>query len=250
MATQITTELFKRSKFVLPYPKDVVPVPMQIPGTSFFPGGHGLYLEDLEGVEPSFPVGGVMILGQDFHNVDGYLKSLARGKEALNVATWLNLLNTLDAAGIEKSDCFFTNFFMGLRNSASPVGPFKGAEDVDFLERCRLFLLYQLAVQKPKLVLVLGAEVPSHISPLASMLEPWAKDRTFKELDEENEAVVLNAKFHSIDPFQCNLVSLVHPAQSRLNSKIRRWISNSGHSYEGQAAEVAMIRHAWLCRRS
>lgn len=47
------------------YPSGAIPVPEAIAGTAFFPGGHGLWME--EGA-PSFPVGGIMVLGHDFHS--------------------------------------------------------------------------------------------------------------------------------------------------------------------------------------
>lgn len=243
MTTQITAELFEQAKFVRPYPaKNVVPVPVQIQGTSFFPGGHGIWKADSD--QPAFPVGGVMILGHDFHNVDGYLHSLADGQEDLSSPTWRNLLALLKASNIEPSDCFFTNFFLGLRSGKAVTGIFPGSSDPQFVSRCRLFMLHQLAVQKPKLVLVLGNHVPYLISSLADKLEEWSKFKTFDARDKANLSVLLDVRFHTLNTFRSNIVSLVHPSYHHANIKRRRYTCSNGEVLTGEAAEWEMIQSA------
>ena len=65
-----TRGLWSGLSAVEPYPDKVVAVPKQIPGTSFFPGGSGLWRESTDRI-PQFPVGGVMVLGQDFDTYAG-----------------------------------------------------------------------------------------------------------------------------------------------------------------------------------
>jgi hypothetical protein len=79
--------LFAEHKVVEPYPADVIAVPEQILGTSFFPGGSGVWCEDIDGA-PEFPVGGVMVLGHDYHNVAGYEWSRRNVAENLRSPTW------------------------------------------------------------------------------------------------------------------------------------------------------------------
>lgn len=242
MATLATLQLFYRSLFVQPYPAGVVPVPGQIPGTGFFPGGHGLWQSDT--APPVFPTGGIMILGHDFHNVAGYMRSLANGQEDVGSPTWRNLLTLLDATVIDPKECFFTNFFMGLRPGNSTTGPFPGSTDAEFVARCRLFFLHQLAVQRPRLILVLGNYVPAYLGQLSNSLSSWETLRTFKSRDESAQSVIRDARFHATDDFCSNVVSLVHPSYRHINLKSRRWIAPDGQLHSGEAAEVEMVRFA------
>ena len=69
--------LFEGLRIVEPYPTGVVAVPRQIPGSNFFPGGVGIWCGDAT-IVPPLPVGGVMVLGQDFHTLAGYNEVLTR----------------------------------------------------------------------------------------------------------------------------------------------------------------------------
>src|SRR5688572_23127445 len=97
------------------YPRGVLKVPHPIIGTAFFPGGFGLWNPKSTYPLPDFPIGGVMVLGHDFHSEAGYHESVARGAESLRQPTWRNLLNVLGRAEITPENCFFTNVYMGLR---------------------------------------------------------------------------------------------------------------------------------------
>ena len=77
------------------YPLGVVPVPAPIEGRAFFPGGYGLLGVAPGQPLPAMPVGGVMILGHDFHSEAGYLESFAAGGERETMPTWKNLLPLL-----------------------------------------------------------------------------------------------------------------------------------------------------------
>src|SRR5438132_1116826 len=97
------------------YPPGVVRIPKAIVGTSFFPGGYGLWNPEATLPLPRFPLGEVMILGHDFHSESGYQESLGRGFESQSQPTWNNLRGVLKRADIPLEDCFFTNVNMGLR---------------------------------------------------------------------------------------------------------------------------------------
>jgi uracil-DNA glycosylase len=186
-----------------------------------------------------------MVLGHDFHNAAGYVRSFVRGQESLNSPTWRVLIKLLSEAGLPLSQCFFTNFFMGLRQGKAVTGPFPGTRDLEFVSRCQLFLLHQLALQKPRLVLVLGNEVPARLSPLARALEPWAKYQGFHARDSANVALIERAQFYVIQPFPCHVISLVHPSMRHANIGQRKWHSSQGQDYSGNDAEVEMIKYAW-----
>ena len=106
--------LFAGLDSVIPYPPGVMPVPEQIQGTSFFPGGTGLWHGQTAEL-PAFPTGGVMVLGHDFHSVQGYEWSRVNQAENLRAPTWRNLRHLLSRVPVQLEQCFFTNIYMGLR---------------------------------------------------------------------------------------------------------------------------------------
>src|SRR5205085_11079262 len=94
------------------YPSRVLRVPQPIVGTAFFPGGYGLWNPAGTYPLPEFPLGGMMVLGHDFHSEAGYQASFERGKESETQPTWRNLLALLATVGIKPEVCFFTNAYM------------------------------------------------------------------------------------------------------------------------------------------
>jgi hypothetical protein len=217
------------------YPKGVVPTREAIAGTAFFPGGHGLWMED---GKPRFPVGGIMVLGHDFHSEAEYSKSVERGKENLKAATWRNLIELLHAARIAPRDCFYTNFYMGLREGPATTGVFPGSSGPDFVYACQQFFLEQLRQQQPKVILVLGVHVPKQLAPLAPELQQWSKATTLKDFNVPGMAVVHQARFTG-HADAVNVVMLAHTSQRLLNVKHRSY-----KGMVGQEAELGMVGDA------
>jgi hypothetical protein len=210
------------------YPDGVLPVPTAIQGTAFFPGGHGLWMED---GEPTFPEGGIMVLGHDFHSVTEYVRSRERGKEDLNAPTWRNLRRLLTEAEVPLQHCFFTNFFMGLREGEATTGPFPGRKDLDFVQRCAAFFLHQLRAQQPRAVVVLGSEVPSLIAPLAPQLSPW-RDARIGDIDRAGTTRIEGVQFADDLP-PCTVVSLIHPSLRHANLRHRtKALGRDAHAVE------------------
>ena len=232
-----TRQLWREVRFVEPYPSGVVSVPEQIAGTSFFPGGSGVWCEGRSEVPP-VPVGGIMILGHDFHSVAGYEWARANLAENLKSPTWRHLLTLLKDVPIPLDECFFTNVYMGLREGTHTTGRFPGSRDRAFVERCRIFFNRQLRLQRPRVILCLGGFVPAFLAPLSRGLAEWTPGHSFGELDKRSVAVVLNARFHGAD-HTCPVVALTHPCLRAVNVPRRRWQKNTGHS-----AELLMIRTA------
>lgn len=230
--------LFEEMQRVCPYPQGVTVVPEQIHGTSFFPGGTGLWHGKEQGV-PSFPTDGVMILGHDFHSVAGYEWSRQHGEENLQTPTWLHLLKFLSRVPIQLEDCFFTNIYMGLREGKATTGRFPGATSPEFVKRCQQFFLLQVATQRPSLILALGAYVPAFLAPLASQLAAWATPGSFRSRDERGVSVIGEVVFPSSTLHPCVVASIVHPSLRLSNVRYRRWGSLSG-----DAAEVALVQEA------
>lgn len=237
MSNQTTNELFAASQSISPYPKGVVGIERQIRGTAFFPGGHGMWNPEASLTE--FPFAGVMILGHDFHSEVEYQKSLKRGQEDLNGPTWRNLMDVLTRADIDLKDCFFTNAYMGLRGGRNTTGKFPGARCPNFVERCQSFLLHQINVQRPSLLVVLGGYVPSFLVPVSNGLESWLVHKTFKSRDDHQCSLIQEVSFNTTPEHKAVLVSLTHPSVRKLNVKHRHW-----RNFEGDLAEIEMLRFA------
>ena len=195
---------------------------------------------------PAMPVGGVMVLGHDFHSESGFEESLRADCEVdltrnangdSTIATLRALLPLLREAGIQTSECFFTNAYMGLREGQRATGAFLGARDKSFVERCGRFLLKQIALQRPRVILALGISLPRFLAPLAYELRDWADVRTFSRLDD-NSPVRHGVRFASTD-LPCSVVVLTHPSFRTRNVWRRRL-----DRLKGPEAEMTMIATA------
>jgi hypothetical protein len=228
--------LWRRHHEVAPYPDGVVPVPALIEGTAFFPGGRGVWQWEAGLPLPPLPVGGIMVLGHDFHSEEAYRASLARGYEARSQPTWRSLLALLEAARIHPLHCFFTNIYMGLRKGSATTGKFPGAADPAFVQRCLSFLSVQLAVVQPKIILTLGSYVPPLLARLTPDLEEWRSAASLLDVDARRpfRPAVRFATASSV--VESAVVTLTHPSQRRLNVGRRRYLTQAG-----EAAELQML---------
>jgi len=226
----------------LDYPRGVIKVRQRIDGTAFFPGGLGLWKTGANRLLPPMPIGEIMILGHDFHSEDGYEESLKRNGEDLQKnPTWRSLLKLLDAAGIERSNCFFTNFFPGIRQGGNAMGTFPGRRDPKFVAKCGELFLKQLLAQRPRIILILGCHVPSLIAPLADELKSWINVRSFKKIDSSPCRPSCRAWFRNgtNSPISANVVALTHPCMRTSNVHRRTYKKLAGHD-----AEMEMLRDA------
>ena len=237
------SQLNKKLRAVEPYPAGICSFPEQVKGTTFFPGGQGLWFEASQEEMPNFPRNGVMVLGQDYDTRASYKNTLALSKNgnihpAEKSPTWTNLLKFLKDAGISPQDCFFTNLFMGLRESGKSTGKFPGAKDKKFVQRCLDFLEEQIEIQRPALILTLGNIVPYTIALRSETLAPWRKCRTFAEYDKQGP-VVHDVRFQNILNYPCAVVILTHPSMRSVNV----WRRQYGE-IKGNMAEIAMVKEA------
>jgi uracil-DNA glycosylase len=229
-------ELLRLVKRVAPYPPGIVPVKQLIAGTAFFPGGNGLWSAQNDGCFADFPFGGIMILGHDFGTLDSQRKSLELGHER-ECSTWKNMMPFLESAGVSLSDCFFTNFYMGLRESTQITGKFPGANDSAFVQRCQNFLSRQIQFQKPRAILMLGTWVPSLLAPLSRELAPWLKAKSFSRIDQAG-GLITHCRFLGV-AHPVNVAALTHPSFRGSNVHRRRYGSKTG-----DAAELAIVKKA------
>lgn len=220
------------------YPPGVLGVPDAIPGTSFFPGGYGLWGAEAGRPLPEFPFRGVMILGHDFHSEAGYKASVERGRESINQPTWRNLVDVLARVAIPLDRCFFTNFYMGLRAGSQSTGRFPGADNESFVSHCNSFLIDQLRTQRPQLIITLGIHVPLAIASLSPDLSDWGAHRGINHLDSVGP-VRKGVRFLGLPDFDATMVALIHPSQRHASLRHRHYAQAVGDE-----AEVAMLRHA------
>ena len=219
------------------YPDGVIPVPEPIPGTAFFPGGYGLWGTGADVDLPEFPVGGVMILGHDFHSEVGYKASLRKGTEPETQPTWRKLLEVLRGADIPLEKCFFTNFYVGLREGDEATGPFPGARNKNFVQHCTKFFVGQLTVMRPSTIVTLGKYVPGLIAPLSRELAAWRDSDGFRQIDIR--PVAYDCRFDGVSDFETTVVALVHPSMRHASVGIRQY-----GGLRGNDAETAMLRNA------
>jgi uracil-DNA glycosylase len=223
------------------YPDGVIPIPGRIAGTAFFPGGFGLWNTQPHTLPPPVPVGGVIIVGHNFESEAGFHRSFQRAGENLKSPTWRTLLAFLKQIGIPPEQCFFTNAYVGLLAGDRATGPFPGAQDRDFMCRCRTFLLKQLQLIQPRLILTLGTHVPRFLKPLSPELHVWPRLTTFRMLDERGVAMIYPCTFPGV-LHPVAVVALTHPALRPSNIKGRRYANLQGDEAEQELVRAALTR--------
>ena len=193
------------------------------------------------------PVGGVMVLGHDFHSEAGFWASHKQGSEVpalptdgyRSPPTWTTLRALLKEASIAEERCFFTNAYMGLRKGGGTTGRFPGSRDPAFVKRCQSFLERQIAVQRPGAILTLGTWVPSFISELSPQLSGWRQAGSMTAIDDIG-AVHHAVRFSGAPGLECSIAALTHPSLRGPNVRRRRHRHLTGH--EAELAMLAEVR--------
>jgi len=240
-------QLFADIAQVKPYPEGVIEVPERIPGVAFFPGGAGLWGTKPGNPQPPMPVGGIMVLGHDFHSEEAYRKSLKQRTEVPEnptgrqriPPTWSGLRRLFSEVGVPLEQCFFTNAYMGLRKGKATTGRFPGANDAGFVERCRSFLLRQIELQQPGVILTLGSWVPPFIAALSDELAGWRGVTSLQDVDHSG-AVVTGVRFGASAGLPCTVAALTHPSLRGSNVHRRRYAGSEGHRAELRILEDAL----------
>ncbi len=215
------------SQTVPPYPKGVVPVPKPIKGTAFFPGGLGLCFEESSAVGPEHTA--VMVVGQDFNTAATYEHAFERETEIDSSQTWWNIRSVFRKLALPIDQCFFTNFYMGLREGGSEIGPFPGRNDRNFVQRCARFFERELEVMRPRLIVTLGTV------PLVAIGKEVFKRSMPRILSECVDV------YHDLPAAHGSvaLVALTHPSLYFANVGRRRF-----RGLKGLDAERAMVQTA------
>lgn len=199
--------------------------------TAFFPGGTGI-MEDTNCVSNKR----IMVLGQDFGSEAGFERSKKEDsdKDILKNPTWRNILHLLDEVNINPKDCFFTNIILGIRKSCKATGKSPAFRDKDFIEDCRKYFLFQLDIQKPKAIFVLGKYVAQFLSTTSDKLIDWKHIDNYSKFDSSGQLVMRDVTFYN--NHRCNLVVLTHPSLRPVNIRKRKYKGQIGHE-----AEIQMI---------
>lgn len=220
-----------------PYPTGVVPMTRYLRGPGFFPGGDGLANAPVVGPLPRWPLNGVMIVAHNFDCEAGYARSLMSSPSDLardTSVTRRTLDRLLTEVGIQLEKCFYTNAYVGLKAGTKAMGVFPGSRDPDFVRRCQDFLLAQVQLLQPQLLLSLGGEVLRFLASWESvpdLYHVWAGARTTCELDERGVALVPHVQFPGL-PHPTAMVALTHPAIWAPNARRRAFDNKTGTSAE------------------
>lgn len=141
------------------YPVGMARFPFHLTGQGFFPGGDGLWRDEVQISEASSGSvchKGILFLGNDFGTLSSYKKLQGNGYE--NVPTWRHIKKRVLAAQLPLSALFFTNTILGLREEGTALTKQSWKKMPMFAEFCGEFLRFQLQTVKPRLVVVMGPD--------------------------------------------------------------------------------------------
>ena len=228
--------LFQQLEKVRPYGDGMVEIRPPIPGLGFFPGGDGLWKDQGSTVRPPLPVGGLMVLGNNFQCTRRLETIRKAGTEDRDRdPTWRNLLALLTKAGIQPSECFFTNSLMGAVKGDNPMQMVPGMRNAGFLTRCRDFFLIQLRLVQPRAILVLGSRVPRFLASLSEQTSHWQEATKWTEIDRNDGSFVKEARFPDME-HPISIGCIVHPSLRGPNLRRRAY-----NGLVGADAEKAIL---------
>lgn len=154
----------------------------------------------------------------------------------LKCPTWRNLIKLFNEAGIDLKDCFYSNVFMGLRETTSMTGKFPGFKDREFVQRNVDFLSLQIQTMKPAAIITLGRPASELLAKVSKPnLDCWESGRA---LSVPYIGLQKNIRFNE---HISTCVALEHTSLRHLNVK-RRLYKNSNGIYHGNTAEVGMLK--------
>jgi hypothetical protein len=159
-STTVIDDLFSTmNDMVDAYDENAKRICGRVNGSSFFPGGVGIWrgLNPQGPIPDDFPVRPIMFLGHNFDNEEGFNRSRHSRIEPMNTGTWKGQQVYMEMAEINPLDCFFTNFYTALQPGSS-VGEMLASEL--FKKQCTRFCEYQIERTDPCLIAVMGRFVP------------------------------------------------------------------------------------------
>lgn len=229
-------ELINELEKINSYPPGMDKISCGIKGVGFFPGAKGIFTSCNSISEKP-----IMILGHDFGAKRDYDTSVINGKENQAIWMWKNLNRLFESHFISKNDCFLTNAIMGVRSKESAIAPnptYKKHEQ--FVDDCMNFLIFQISIQKPKTILVLGGHLFDIMSNISSDLMILKGTKTFSKLDERGLSYFQNISIKNIGNYKTNIAFLAHPSTHFYDRNVaKRKIGTKS----GFAAEAEMVKN-------
>lgn len=224
----MSDRLSHRLHEVEPYPNGVMAVQEQVSGTAFFPSGSGLWSPSSGSV---LAPGGILFLANDLGSISDPEQVRQRGADDLQAPVWRNLLQLLDQVEVDLEQCFFTCYYMGIRTAVPGHGNFPGNRDSGFTERCGRYLMYQLALLRPRAIFTLGSYVPGLLAPWSLDLRHWIGLRGLTRIDAHSNPLVLRAHFPEAG-ITTNVAALTHTSMHNVDVHRRSYRGTQGHSAE------------------
>jgi hypothetical protein len=132
----------------VPRHPEVTPIqPLERDGLSFFPGHRGF-------LGSSFPVGGVMLVANNFDNLANWLKYESDPSAVDDSRTSKNMRKILAAASVALEDCWFTNYALGVMDR--PTSQYEFPRRIrEQLELARVFREC-VDIMRPRLIVAMG----------------------------------------------------------------------------------------------
>ena len=214
----------------------------RVAGRAFFPVGRG-YAPDV-----AFPLGGVMLLGQDFGNEQNLDDVVAAGEETDDVPTWREIGKALCEEAIPTEACWFTNYVMGVRRgrASNCKGRSPGLRNGALRRACAELFVHQLRAQRPCALVVFGTYLPSVLAADFPAVFPLWKGTSFALRDADDAAVVRGATMGDVTvPI---VVSILHPSLRGPNLMHRRFDGCGGAEAERAlwALVRGVVRERWM----
>ena len=208
----------------------LVPVPRQLPGLGFFPGGDGLWKAPDQSEPTNRKPKPIMIVGSTFGSL-AELGSIPFEEDRLDSRkTWAPLISLLQAAGIAPDQCFFTNAYPGVLAGTGNVVTLHPAKlDSRYLKEARDFFQEQLKLMQPRIVVFLGLLAPFVLGERilqqcgwAQMLHPSeGKIQSITKVDEAGMSHCPNVRISGLS-HPVTLALVLHPCHRTPNLKLRR----------------------------
>ncbi|WP_125486143.1 uracil-DNA glycosylase family protein [Edaphobacter aggregans] len=193
----------------IPPPSDtnLLPAVGGLPGPAFFPEGLGLSESALcQNDRPT-----IIAIGHNFGCQEYRTEIQVAGRED-DKPTWRNLDALLGQAGANPSQCFRTNWFVGLLPGGKQTGRFLRKPDYEYQQACLSLLVKQIQMIKPTAILILGPEVASRASNLIPALAPWRGAERWVDIDQSTIGHSVRDVEVSAASIRTNVVALLHPS--------------------------------------
>lgn len=197
---------------------------------AFFPVGCG-YLGQ------TFPRDGVMFVGSEFgteQNVEDVLKA---GGERISDPTWRPALRDIDAVGIDRSKCWFTNFALAVRPGAGSNSKSESpwVNNLTFVHTFGALFIEQVREAQPRAIVLYGGPVAKAMATLDPDSFGHLNGKRFVDRDANNGALRSDVGIGDVNVKV--VASLIHPSKGHMNRYLR-----SFNGYSAVDAELALMR--------